>query len=106
MQIVIQQAAEAFGLSALKHSRVRVLNRLGPFEDVIHAVQIATGPVNSNTGVVMAACQIRLRLAGNESLEVNACDGIVTRAFEQALQKAREQLEARCTTQALDASAW
>ena len=101
MQIVIQQAAEAYGVSALKHSRVRILNRLGPFEDLSHAVQIATGPVNSSKGGLQAECQIRLRLAGNESLEVSSCDGMTTRAFEQALQKAREQLEARFASQAL-----
>ena len=99
MQIVIHQAAQAFGVSALKHSRVRVLNRLGPFEDLIHAVQITTGSVNSSTGGIQAECQIKLRLAGNRLLEVSSRDGMTTRAFEQALQKAREQLEARFTAQ-------
>jgi hypothetical protein len=48
---------------------------------------------------MQAECQIKLRLAGNRLLEVSSRDGMTTRAFEQALQKAREQLEARFTAQ-------
>lgn len=95
MQIVIQQAAQAFGVAGLKHSRVRVLNRLGPFEDIIHAVQIATGSVALDSGGLQSECQIRLRLSGNELLEVCSQDAMTTRAFEKALQKARERLESR-----------
>lgn len=95
MQIVVQQSAQAFGISGLKHSRVRVLNRLGPFEDQIHAVQISTAAVNSAVGGLQAECQIRLRLSGSECIEVSCCDTMTTRAFEKALQQAREQLESR-----------
>jgi len=95
MQIVIQQSAQPFGVAGLKHSRVRVLNRLGPFEYLIHAVQISTAAVASGAGGLQAECQIRLRLSGSECIQVSCCDTMTTRAFEKALQQAREQLETR-----------
>jgi len=104
MQVVIHQPIQAFGFSTLKNPRTRVLHRLGPFEDFIHAVLITTGMVDSDKVGRELGCQIRVKLADGKLIELTSHDGITTRAFEHALQRVREALEARFEThEALDA---
>ncbi len=100
MQVVIHQPIQEFGFSTLKNPRTRVLHRLGPFEDLIHTVLITTGMVESDKIGRQSGCQIKVKLADGKSIELISHDGITTRAFEQALQSARDTLEARVATQA------
>jgi len=103
MQVVIHQPIQAFGFSTLKSPRTRVLHRLGPFEDFIHAVLITTGMVDSDKVGRELGCQIRVKLADGKSTELTSHDGVTTRAFEHALQSVREALASRFEThEALD----